>query len=84
MVFTVLPILDGEQAEVSEDAVYMVHDRRRKCWRLNMEEKMEIIQRMVENGYHLMNRTAEEMASMFTVEDLEAFEQNFNEWRKKQ
>lgn len=84
MVFTVLPVLDGEQAEVSESKVYMVHDRRRNGWRLNMEKKLEIIRRMVANGYHLMNRTAEELASMFTVEDLEAFEQNFNEWRKKQ
>jgi hypothetical protein len=49
-----------------------------------MEKKLEIIRRMVQNGYHLMNRTAEEMASTFTVEDLEAFEQNFNEWRAKQ
>ena len=49
-----------------------------------MKEKLEIIRRMVENGYHLMNRTAEEMASTFTVEDLGAVEQNFNEWRAKQ
>lgn len=47
-----------------------------------MEKKMEIIQRMVANGYHLMNRTAEEMASTFTVEELEAFEKRHNEWRK--
>ena len=47
-----------------------------------MKEKMEIIQRMVENGYHLMNRTAEEMASTFTVEDLKAFEKRHNELRK--
>lgn len=47
-----------------------------------MEKKLEIINRMVENGYHLMNRTAEEMASMFTVEELEAFEKRHNEWRK--
>lgn len=84
MVFTVLPVLDGKPTKVPKDAVYMVHDRRRNGWRLNMEKKLEIINRMVENGYHLMNRTAEEMASMFTVDDLEAFEQNFNEWRKKQ
>ena len=47
-----------------------------------MEKKLEIINRMVKNGYHLMNRTAEEMASMFTVEELEAFEKRHNEWRK--
>ena len=42
---------------------------------------MEIILRMVENGYQLMNRTPEEMASIFTVEELEAMEKAFNEWR---
>jgi hypothetical protein len=39
-----------------------------------MEKKMEIIRRMVANGYHLMNRTAEELASIFTVDELEEFE----------
>ena len=48
------------------------------------EKKLEIIRRMVEKGYHLMNRTAEEMASIFSVEDLEAMEQKFNEWRAAQ
>lgn len=42
---------------------------------------MEIILRMVENGYQLMNRTPEEMASIFTAEELEAMEKAFNEWR---
>lgn len=46
-----------------------------------MDKKLAIIFRMVENGYHLMDRTAEEMASIFTVDELEAFEQNFNERR---
>ena len=45
------------------------------------EKKLEIIRRMVEKGYHLMNRTEEEMASIFSVEDLEAMEQRFNERR---
>lgn len=47
-----------------------------------MEEKMKIIQRMVENGYHLMGRTAEEMASIFTAEELENMEKRHNEWRQ--
>lgn len=37
------------------------------------DEKMDILQYMVENGYHLMNRTMEEMADLFTVEDLRNF-----------
>ena len=46
-----------------------------------MEKKLEIIQRMINNGYHLMNRTAEELASIFTAEELEHMEQRFNERR---
>lgn len=42
-----------------------------------MDEKMDILQYMVENGYHLMNRTMDEMAEMFTVEDLRRFCANF-------
>ncbi len=42
-----------------------------------MMEKLEIIAYMVENGYHLMNRTMEEMAEMFSVEDLWKFAQAF-------
>jgi len=48
------------------------------------EKKLEIIRRMVENGYHLMNRTAEEMASIFTLEELEEFERKHSERREKQ
>ena len=44
-----------------------------------MEKKLEIIQRMINNGYHLMNRTVEELASIFTAEELEHMEQRFNE-----
>ena len=46
-----------------------------------MDKKLAIIIRMIEKGYHLMGRTAEEMASIFTVDDLEAMEQKFVEWR---
>ena len=46
-----------------------------------MEIKLAIVRRMVENGYHLMNRTEEELASLFTVEELERMEQRFNDWR---
>lgn len=48
-----------------------------------MEKKLEIIRRMVENGYHLMNRTAEELATIFTVDELEEFERKHNERRAK-
>jgi len=47
------------------------------------EKKLEIIHRMVRNGYHLMNRTAEEMASIFTLEELKEFERKYNERREK-
>ncbi len=46
-----------------------------------MEKKLEIIRRMVQNGYNLMGRTAEEMASIFSADDLKAIEKRFNEWR---
>lgn len=46
-----------------------------------MEQKMEIINRMVENGYRLTNRTAKELANTFTVEELANMEKKFNEWR---
>ena len=39
-----------------------------------MDKKLAIIFRMIEKGYHLMGRTAEEMASIFTVDDLETIE----------
>ena len=46
-----------------------------------MEVKIAIIKRMVCNGYHLMNRTAEEMAAIFTVEELVNMEKQFTERR---
>lgn len=48
------------------------------------DKKLEIIYRMVRNGYHLMNRTAEELASIFTLEELEEFERKHSERREKQ
>lgn len=36
-----------------------------------VNEKYDILMYMVENGYHLMNRTMDEMAEIFTVEELE-------------
>ena len=47
----------------------------------SMEAKIAIIQRMASNGYHLMGRTAEELASIFTAEELANMERKFNEWR---
>lgn len=48
-----------------------------------MEKKLEIIRRMVQNGYKLMNHTEEEMANTYTVEDLENFEKHHAEWTKR-
>jgi len=38
-----------------------------------MNEKYEVIAYMMENGYHLMNRTMEDMARDFSIEELRAF-----------
>lgn len=46
-----------------------------------MEAKIAIIERMVGNGYQLMNRTAEDLANIFTVEELANMEKRYNEWR---
>lgn len=48
-----------------------------------MEVKLAIINRMVGNGYQLMNRTPEEMATIFTVEELANMELQYNEWRSE-
>lgn len=34
-------------------------------------KKLDILMYMIENGYHLMNRTMEEMCEDFTVEELQ-------------
>lgn len=39
--------------------------------------KMEIVNDMVNNGYHLMNRTEEEMCEMFSLETLMSFRKSF-------
>lgn len=36
-------------------------------------EKMDVLQYMIENGYHLMNRTMDEMIEDFTLEQLQGF-----------
>ena len=46
-----------------------------------MGAKIAIIERMANNGYQLMGRTAEELASIFTAEELANMEEKFNEWR---
>lgn len=48
-----------------------------------MNEKIEVINEMVKLGYNLMNRTAEEMAKMFSLEDLKNFLENFKNWKTK-
>lgn len=47
----------------------------------HMERKLEIIARMVANGYKLMGRTPAELAAIFTESDLLAFERQFMSWR---
>jgi hypothetical protein len=44
--------------------------------------KMEIIAEMVKSGYHLMNRTAEEMAEIFTEAELLEMLKAFTEWKR--
>lgn len=46
-----------------------------------MERKLEIITRMVANGYKLMGRTPAKLAAIFTESDLLAFERQFMSWR---
>lgn len=43
----------------------------------NYTEKLEILAYMVENGYCLMNRTMDEMAQIFSLDDIRAFCANF-------
>ena len=51
---------------------------------MDMNERLEIVNRMVANGYHLMNHTAEEWAGMFDKDTLLRFEENFMAWKKAQ
>ena len=44
-----------------------------------MAEKKVIVERMVENGYHLMGHTVEWYAETFSLEQLERFEKKFLE-----
>lgn len=43
---------------------------------------LEIVNRMVANGYHLMTMTAEEMAQMFDTDTLLDFERSFNQYKE--
>ena len=46
-----------------------------------MEAKVEIIEIMIRNGYHLMDRTAEELANIFTLEELEDMAKRYIAWK---
>lgn len=46
------------------------------------EEKIAIVTRMVENGYHLCGRTIEQMADMMELEDWQRAEQKFMRFKK--
>ena len=38
-----------------------------------MNEKIAVVNQLVENGYHLFNETVEQFAERFTLEDLKMF-----------
>lgn len=46
-----------------------------------MNEKMSIINWMIEHGYQLMGRTKEFYCDNFTVEDLKMFKANFAQYK---
>lgn len=46
-----------------------------------MNEKMSIINWMVEHGYQLMGRTKEFYCDNFTVEELQRFKANFAQYK---
>ena len=48
-----------------------------------MNEKIEIVKRMVANGYHLFGETVEHFANRFDLETLEMFEKSFKDYRKE-
>ena len=45
--------------------------------------KLEIVKELVKAGYHLMNRTEEELANTFDKETLESFLENFKKYHDK-
>lgn len=48
-----------------------------------MKEKIEIVNRMVANGYHLFDETPEHFANRFDLPTLRVFEQAFDDHRNK-
>lgn len=48
-----------------------------------MKEKIEIVNRMVEKGYHLFDETPEHFAGRFDVQTLRIFEQAFEDAKNK-
>ena len=47
-----------------------------------MQEKVKIVKRMVEMGYHLFNESVEQFAARNTLENLQYFEECFKEWKR--
>ena len=47
-----------------------------------MKEKIEIVKRMVECGYHLFDESIEQFAARNTLENLKYFEECFREWKR--
>lgn len=48
-----------------------------------MKEKIEIVTRMVENGYYLYDETIESFAARNTLQNLEYFEECFTKWKRE-
>lgn len=48
-----------------------------------MKEKIEIVNRMVENGYYLFDETPEHFASRFDLPTLRVLEQAFDDVKNK-
>ena len=48
-----------------------------------MKEKIEIVNRMVENGYYLFDETPEHFAGRFDVQTLRILEQAFEDSKNK-
>ncbi len=43
--------------------------------------KVEMVQKMVENGYYLFDETVEHFANRFSEENIKMFMENFMKWK---
>ena len=54
------------------------------CIMTEKEQKIKILTRMVENGYHLGDHTIEDFVDMMSLEDWKRSEEKFMSWKSKQ